>query len=69
MPAGKVADLLALTGSETVIDYGAGTGRLAFAVAERLGPEGRLIAIEDGEEMFELLSQRLDGQGGAAHRP
>jgi demethylmenaquinone methyltransferase/2-methoxy-6-polyprenyl-1,4-benzoquinol methylase len=61
MPAGKVADLLALAGSETIIDYGAGTGRLAIAVAERLGPEGSVIAIEDSEEMFELLSQRLAG--------
>jgi SAM-dependent methyltransferase len=61
MPAGRVADLLALAGSETIIDYGAGTGRLAIAVAERLGPEGSVIAIEDSEEMFELLSQRLAG--------
>ena len=61
MPAGKVADLLALAGSETIIDYGAGTGRLALAVAERLRPEGSVIAIEDSEEMFELLSQRLAG--------
>lgn len=61
MPAGQVADLLALAGSETIIDYGAGTGRLAIAVAERLGPQGSVIAIEDSEEMFKLLSQRLAG--------
>jgi ubiquinone/menaquinone biosynthesis C-methylase UbiE len=65
MPAGQVADLLALTGSETVIDYGAGTGRLALAVAERLGPEGSVIAIEDSSEMFQLLSQRLADVPGA----
>jgi ubiquinone/menaquinone biosynthesis C-methylase UbiE len=59
MPAGRVADLLALTGSETVIDYGAGTGRLALAVAGRLCPAGRVIAVEDSPEMFQLLSQRL----------
>jgi len=59
MPAEHVADLLALTGSETVIDYGAGTGRLALAVAGRLGPEGRVIAIEESSEMFQLLSGRL----------
>jgi ubiquinone/menaquinone biosynthesis C-methylase UbiE len=61
MPAGKVADLLALAGSETVIDYGAGTGRLALAVAERLAPQGRVIALEDSSEMFQLLSERLGG--------
>jgi ubiquinone/menaquinone biosynthesis C-methylase UbiE len=65
MPAGQVADLLALTGSETIIDYGAGTGRLAIAAAERLGQEGRVIAIEDSSEMFQLLSQRLASIPGA----
>jgi ubiquinone/menaquinone biosynthesis C-methylase UbiE len=59
MPAEQVVDLLALAGSETVIDYGAGSGRLALAVAERLGDEGSVVAIEDSSEMFQLLSQRL----------
>jgi ubiquinone/menaquinone biosynthesis C-methylase UbiE len=65
MPAEQVVDLLALAGSETVIDYGAGSGRLALAVAERLGSEGRVIAIEDSSEMFQLLSQRLADVPGA----
>jgi ubiquinone/menaquinone biosynthesis C-methylase UbiE len=59
MPAAKVLELLSLKGSETVLDYGAGTGRLAFAVTERLAPPGRVIAIEDSSEMFQLLSERL----------
>ncbi len=59
MPAEAVVDLLALTGSETVLDYGAGTGRLTLAAARRLAPHGRVIAIEDSHEMFELLSSRL----------
>jgi ubiquinone/menaquinone biosynthesis C-methylase UbiE len=61
MPAGKVLELLSLHGSETVIDYGAGTGRLTLAVAERLTPQGRVVAIEDSSEMFQLLSERLAG--------
>jgi ubiquinone/menaquinone biosynthesis C-methylase UbiE len=61
MPAGKVIELLSLQGTETVIDYGAGTGRLALAVAERVAPPGRVIAIEDSSEMFQLLSERLAG--------
>jgi ubiquinone/menaquinone biosynthesis C-methylase UbiE len=61
MPAGKVLEMLSLQGTETVIDYGAGTGRLALAVAERVAPPGRVIAIEDSSEMFQLLSERLAG--------
>ncbi len=59
MPADAVVDLLALTGNETVLDYGAGTGRLTLAAARRLAPRGRVIAIEDNREMLELLSSRL----------
>jgi hypothetical protein len=35
MPAENVAELLTVTGSETAIDYSAGTGRLTLVVAER----------------------------------
>lgn len=59
MSADAVADLLDLTGNETVLDYGAGTGRLTVAVARRLGPQGRVVAIENNREMFERLSSRL----------
>ncbi len=61
MPAGKVMEMLSLMGSETVVDYGAGTGRLALAAAKRVAPAGRVIAIEDSSEMFQLLSERLAG--------
>jgi len=61
MPAAKVIELLSVDGSETVIDYGAGTGRLALAAAHRMAPRGRVIAIEDSSEMFHLLSERLAG--------
>ncbi len=65
MPAANVVELLSLTGSETVIDYGAGTGRLALAVAERLARQGSVMAVEDSSEMFQLLSLRLAGICGA----
>lgn len=61
MPAATVLELLSLEGSETVVDYGAGSGRLALAIAEHVAPQGRVIAVEDSSDMFELLSERLAG--------
>lgn len=42
MPAEQVVDLLGLAGRETVIDYGAGPGRLLLA------PEGLLTPGVEG---------------------
>jgi SAM-dependent methyltransferase len=47
---------------ETVIDVGCGTG-LAFAlVEERIGPQGRLIGIEQSSEMLARAQQRVEEQ-------
>lgn len=58
LPDATIVDLLELTGGETVLDYGAGTGRVALAVAARL-PRGRVIAVDESPEMIELLSGRV----------
>jgi cyclopropane fatty-acyl-phospholipid synthase-like methyltransferase len=52
-------DLLALRGSETVVDYGAGSGGVAVVVAGRL-PDGTVHAVDESPEMVELLTERLD---------
>ena len=49
---GKVVlERLPLTGHETVIDAGCGTGRLTELVLERL-PEGRVIAVDQSANML-----------------
>ena len=58
LPDGVVVDLLALSGGETVVDYGAGTGRVAAAAAARL-PSGRVIAVDESPEMIGHLTERL----------
>jgi len=58
LPTGRILDTLALAGDEHVVDYGAGSGRLARALAARL-PEGRVTAVDESEEMAELLRERL----------
>ena len=44
LPDAAIVDLLELDGGETVLDYGAGTGRVALAAAARL-PRGRVVAV------------------------
>ena len=63
LPDDRLIDLLALEGGETVLDYGAGTGRLALAAEGRLGPGGRVVAVDESEEMLERLRERLAAAG------
>jgi ubiquinone/menaquinone biosynthesis C-methylase UbiE len=60
LPDEAIVALLALSGSETVLDYGAGTGRVTLAIAERL-PDGRVIALDESPEMLERLRARTAG--------
>jgi len=59
LPDTALVDLLELAGAETVLDYGAGTGRVALAAAARL-PRGRVIAVDESPEMIERLSARAE---------
>ena len=61
LPDDRLIDLLALEGGETVVDYGAGTGRLA--AERRLGGRGRVVAVDESEEMLGHLRGRLSGAG------
>ena len=45
LPNERVVSLLDLTGSETVVDYGAGSGVLSIPVARSL-PEGIVYAVD-----------------------
>ena len=63
LPDDRLIDLLALEGGETVVDYGAGTGRLALAAERRLGGRGRVVAVDESEEMLGHLRERLSGAG------
>ena len=52
---GRIADALALTGSETVLEIGPGRGALTDMLADRCG---RLIAIEYDRALAALLRER-----------
>jgi len=59
LPDAPLVELLDLRGEETVVDYGAGTGRLAIAVRAALGTGGRVIAVDESDEMVARLSARI----------
>jgi trans-aconitate methyltransferase len=57
LPTGALVALLRLHGDETVVDYGAGTGRLAIVVAERLNDGGHVLAVDSSAEMIGLRAR------------
>lgn len=47
----------------TVVEVGANFGYHTLAMAEKLGPKGRLYAVEANPEVFELLRWTIDNNG------
>ncbi|HEY1778755.1 MAG TPA: methyltransferase domain-containing protein [Solirubrobacteraceae bacterium] len=56
-----VVERLQLRGDETVLDAGAGTGRVTDMVLERL-PHGRVIAVDASPSMCETARERLPAE-------
>ncbi|MGB3410049.1 MAG: class I SAM-dependent methyltransferase [Microthrixaceae bacterium] len=56
--AAAVVDRLDLTGGETVLDAGCGTGRVTRMLAELL-PDGHVIAVDADEDMVRIAEQNL----------
>lgn len=54
----RTLDRLTLTGSETVLDAGCGTGRDTVALLDLL-PTGRVVAVDTSAAMLAALRQRL----------
>jgi ubiquinone/menaquinone biosynthesis C-methylase UbiE len=48
---------------QTFLELAAGTGDLGFMVAERLGPDGRLISTDFAPEMVEVARRQGDAHG------
>jgi ubiquinone/menaquinone biosynthesis C-methylase UbiE len=51
---------IGLAPGATVVDVGAGTGFFAVEAARRVGPEGRVYAVDLSDELVELLRERRD---------
>lgn len=49
---------LNLRGGDTVVDLGAGSGYFTFRIAPKVGPRGKVLAVEIQDEMIDALRRR-----------
>jgi ubiquinone/menaquinone biosynthesis C-methylase UbiE len=65
-----LVDRLAPRPGDTVLEIAAGTGDLGFTVAERVGPDGRVISSDFAEEMVDVARRNGEARGvtGVEHR-
>ena len=54
----EVLEGVVLAGDETVLDAGAGSGRVTERLLERL-PQGRVIALDGSKDMIEKARERV----------
>jgi ubiquinone/menaquinone biosynthesis C-methylase UbiE len=73
-----VLDWAGIQPGEAVLELGAGTGVFTAAAAQRVGPQGRLVAVDLQPEMIRRVEQRVQAAGltnvetrvaGAYHLP
>lgn len=55
----QLLDALALEPGQVVCDLGCGVGYLTLPIAERVGPEGRVLAVDVQPEMLAGLAERV----------
>jgi ubiquinone/menaquinone biosynthesis C-methylase UbiE len=59
----KLLEILKLRAGEIVADVGAGSGYLTFRIAERIGPTGKVLAVDIQPEMLTLIRDRMKQRG------
>src|SRR5438552_3216649 len=60
--AQAVIDDLHLSGDETVLDAGCGSGSVTFDLLERL-PRGRIYAVDSSPDMISKITQAIEERG------
>jgi len=55
----KVLDALRIPEGATVADVGAGVGYFTWRLADRVGPAGKVIAVEVQQKMLDLMAEDL----------
>jgi SAM-dependent methyltransferase len=54
---------LRLTGGESVLEIGCGTGAVTLPLAQAVGNQGRVVAVDISEPMLDVARQRLGESG------
>src|SRR4051812_13114219 len=55
----KALDLIGIPKSATVADIGAGNGYITWRMAERVGPKGKVYAVDIQQEMLDQLRRNV----------
>jgi cyclopropane fatty-acyl-phospholipid synthase-like methyltransferase len=56
-------DSFGLKPGMTVVDLGAGSGRISFLMAPKVAPEGKILAVDIQDEMLAMIEKRVDESG------
>ena len=56
----KLLDALKLKPGDVVADLGAGSGYLSFPMAKRVGPKGKVLAVDIQPQMLRLIRKRME---------
>jgi len=56
---GKLMEAMQLKPGEVVADVGAGSGYFTFRLAEKVGPKGKVLAVDIQREMLDIIERRM----------
>jgi ubiquinone/menaquinone biosynthesis C-methylase UbiE len=59
----RIVDALPLARGDTVLDVGCGTGLCVPMLAERVGPTGAVVGVDESAQMLELARRRTNDDG------
>ena len=59
----QLVELLQLQPGMTVADIGAGTGYISWRMAQKVGSQGKVYAVEIQQEMLDLLAKQMKSRG------